>query len=111
MCQTKNRLRFIQSYKSKTAKNILPAYEETIAGANRKLCAEISQKQIGDPLKAATNIVALLGGGGGLAGRALPVRIALGDDAFADVRKWYEKRLEENEEWKDWICGTSFDKS
>jgi hypothetical protein len=109
MCQTKNHLRLIQSYKSKMAKNILPAYEETIAGASRKLYAEVSQKQMGDPLKAATNIVALLGGESGLAGRALPVRIALGDDAFADVQKWYGNRLKENEDWKDWICGTSFD--
>ena len=81
-----------------------------------------SFEQPGDPIKAAQRIVDLLGNswgkkhlngsanGNGVAngGHKLPPRIALGDDAYGLVKEYYGKRLEENEQWKDWICGTNY---
>jgi len=103
------RTEILESNKSKVTGNTIPAYEDTPAGTMRKYYGVVNRAQVGDPAKAAVKIVALLRGDVDIPGRTLPVRIALGDDAFEDVRQWYGQRLKENEEWEDWIRGTSFD--
>lgn len=74
-----------------------------------------SLEQDGDPVKGSQRIVDLLSGpekGNWPAhlreGGKIPTRIALGDEAFQEVNTWFGRRLRENEEWKERICGTDF---
>jgi len=66
-----------------------------------------SFKQPGDPVKGAQRIVDLLRGDypGSEIGKKIPVRLALGDDAFRRLKEFYGRRLDESERWRDWICG------
>lgn len=64
-----------------------------------------------DPAKGAQRIVDLVRGDlpDNLRGKRVPARIALGDDAYGSIKDVYGSRLKENDEWKEWICGTAFD--
>ncbi|KAJ7726829.1 dehydrogenase [Mycena maculata] len=57
----------------------------------------------GDPAKAAHNIIKLV------TKHELPLRFVVGEDAFADFKKFYERRLEEMEAARDLSMGTNFD--
>jgi hypothetical protein len=69
-----------------------------------------SLEQPGDPVKGSQRIVDLLKGNwpGAEKGKYLPVRLALGDDAYEYLKENYEPRLKENAKWHDWICGVSY---
>jgi len=94
----------------KLAANIIKDYDNTPTGANRSFY-DLTFEQPGDPVKGSQKIVDLLRGDwhGATKGKKLPARLALGDDAFGSVKEHYESRLKENDEWRDWICGTDFD--
>jgi len=70
-----------------------------------------SFEQPGDPAKGARRIVDLLSGDwpGSESGKKIPARLALGEDAYGTVKKIYNGRLQENEEWREWTCGVNFD--
>jgi len=90
----------------------IPEYESTIVGTTRRILTS-DLKQPNDPVKGSKKIVDLLRGEWPAqikgTNRKLPTRIVLGDDGYQLVKEWFEKRLKENEEWKEWICGTNFD--
>jgi len=61
-----------------------------------------SFKQPGDAVKLAQRIVDLLRGDwpGLEKGKKIPARLALGDDAYGNVKEAYEGRLRETDEWR-----------
>ncbi|KAJ7613652.1 dehydrogenase [Mycena polygramma] len=60
-------------------------------------------KEQGDPALAAAKIIALISDP---ARTTLPVRLALGDDAYEYGKAFHEKELEELEKWKEVTTGT-----
>ncbi|KAJ7432018.1 hypothetical protein B0H11DRAFT_1761162 [Mycena galericulata] len=58
----------------------------------------------GDPVKGARNIIKMVTQPG-----QLPLRFAVGDDGFAHLKEFYEKRLEELEASKELSTGTNID--
>ena len=67
-----------------------------------------SFQQDGDPLKGGERIVDALKGEGHAKGRKLPTRLALGDDAFASILEWTQKRQDQAREWEEWSTGTNY---
>ncbi|KAJ7466153.1 hypothetical protein B0H11DRAFT_1814456 [Mycena galericulata] len=63
-----------------------------------------SQSVAGDPAKAARNIIKLI-----TTKPELPMRFALGDDAYTNFKMFYEKQLKELEATRDLTTGTNFD--
>lgn len=57
----------------------------------------------GDTAKAAARIVELVATD---PRRELPLRFAIGDDAYENLRDFHVKRLKELEEWKEMSTGT-----
>jgi len=92
-------------------KTAIDAYKDTVVGEMRNALVP-ALEQPGDAVVGSHRIVDLLRGDWPehlkTEGRKLPVRIALGDDAHQLVEDWFHNRLKENEEWKEWICGTNF---
>ncbi|KAJ7300974.1 hypothetical protein DFH08DRAFT_979146 [Mycena albidolilacea] len=58
----------------------------------------------GDPAKAARNIIKLV------TKPEIPLRFAVGDDAYANCKAFYQKRLEEMEAVRELSTGTNFQK-
>ncbi|KAJ7339781.1 hypothetical protein DFH08DRAFT_246915 [Mycena albidolilacea] len=58
----------------------------------------------GDPAKAAQNIIKLV------TKPEIPLRFAVGDDAYANCKAFYQKRLEEMEAVRELSTGTNFEK-
>ncbi|KAF7342981.1 Short-chain dehydrogenase/reductase family protein [Mycena venus] len=59
----------------------------------------------GDPTKAAVRILDFVTA----EGRELPLRLALGDDAFESVKAFHVQRLADMEKFRSWSVGTNFD--
>ncbi|KAJ6471151.1 putative short-chain oxidoreductase, partial [Mycena vitilis] len=57
----------------------------------------------GDPAKAAAKIIDFITGDG----HDLPLRLALGDDAFEYVRDFHVQRLADMDKYKEWSVGTN----
>jgi hypothetical protein len=94
----------------KKPENMIAEYDDTIVGASYRHFND-SLEPPGDPAKGSKRIVDLLRGDwpGIEKGKKLPVRLALGDDVYEYVKENYEFRLKENAEWRDWICGVSYE--
>jgi NAD(P)-dependent dehydrogenase (short-subunit alcohol dehydrogenase family) len=84
-------------------------YDQT-AGAVIAQLKAADGKQPGDPAKAAQRIVDVLTLSGSAAGRKeVPVRLALGQDAYEAIKSKCESSLALLEEWKDLSRGTEHD--
>jgi hypothetical protein len=84
-------------------------YDQT-AGAMSAFLKAVDGKQPGDAKKGAKRIVDVLTLSGAAAGhKEIPVRLALGKDAYAGVRAKCEATLGLLEEWKEVSCGTDHD--
>jgi len=90
---------------------VIPEYESTIVGDKRRLFND-DFKQLGDSWIGSQKIVDILRGEwpAHLKGTntKLPTRIVLGDDGYQLVKDWLGKRVKENEDWKEWITGTTY---
>jgi hypothetical protein len=58
----------------------------------------------GDPAKAAENVIKLV------TQPEIPLRFAVGDDAYANCKAFYQKRLEDMEVVRELSTGTNFEK-
>jgi hypothetical protein len=58
----------------------------------------------GDPAKAAQNIIKLV------TKPEIPLRFAVGDDAYTNCKAFYQKRLDELEAVRELSTGTNFEK-
>jgi NAD(P)-dependent dehydrogenase (short-subunit alcohol dehydrogenase family) len=65
--------------------------------------ATVDNNQPGDPVKGAKVIVDVLTGA---TGREIPMRLALGTDAYHRIKGKCETTIELLEEWKDITCST-----
>lgn len=84
-------------------------YDQT-AGAVLAQLKAADGKQPGDPVKAAQLIVDVLTLSGSAAGRKeVPVRLALGQDAYEAIKAKCQSSLTLLEEWKDLSLGTEHD--
>jgi NAD(P)-dependent dehydrogenase (short-subunit alcohol dehydrogenase family) len=85
-------------------------YDKTPAAAAIAHHAAVDGKQAGDPVKGAQRIVDVLTLSGSAKGRSqVPVRLALGQDAYEGIKAKCESQLKELEEWKDLSLGTEHD--
>jgi NAD(P)-dependent dehydrogenase (short-subunit alcohol dehydrogenase family) len=85
-------------------------YDQTPAGGVAAWHERTHGKQAGDPAKAAQRIVDVLTLSGSVAGRMeVPVRLALGQDAYEAIKDKCESSLALLEEWKDLSRGTEHD--
>jgi hypothetical protein len=79
------------------------------AGKARKFLESYNGKQPGDPKKACERIVDIVTQTGTAQGREIPVRIALGTDAYGIIKGALETSLKSLEEWKDVTVTTDHD--
>jgi hypothetical protein len=85
---------------------LIPAYEPVLAPIYAVLGPNFHQP--GDPRKGAERIVDLVTGTGRAEGKALPFRVALGDEAYNVGLTTAEIRDNAAREWKEWSTGTDF---
>lgn len=83
----------------------IPVYDH-ISDKIQKYNKLLNGKQRGDPDKAAEIIVKLANND---YGKGLPVRLALGSDAYENIVETYHENLKSANEWKDVSCSTDFD--
>ena len=84
----------------------LDAYEDTAAGKVRKLFEEKNNKQAGDVEKGAKVIFEVLTKKDG---RAVPMRLALGSDAYNSIVGKCDETKKLLDEWKEVIISTDHD--
>lgn len=72
------------------------------------MAKKIHGRQPGDPRKAVERIVDVVRSEGMAARKELPVRLPLGGDALAVIRKKCEETLKICEDWEDLISGIDF---
>lgn len=70
--------------------------------------AREDQAQPGDPEKLVRMMVDIVKGEGIAHGRRVPMRIPIGPDCFADVKRRCEETLGTLEEWEDVMTSTNF---
>ncbi|KAJ6035838.1 hydroxybutyrate dehydrogenase [Penicillium herquei] len=85
----------------------LPEYEE-LRGLVVAGCAAANHNQQGDPAKAATVVVKAVKGMGKFEGKQLPLRLPIGKDAIAAMRKACEERLTICDEFEGLVDQTDF---
>ncbi|RUS65834.1 3-oxoacyl-[acyl-carrier-protein] reductase FabG [Saezia sanguinis] len=86
---------------AQTSVGQLPAYQQSTVGLYRKLLTMGRFPSIGDPVKIATRIIE--------AAQAPqpPLRLALGEDAYKNISRALQERLQQLEAQKDVACSTS----
>jgi NAD(P)-dependent dehydrogenase (short-subunit alcohol dehydrogenase family) len=90
------------------ASNSIEDYAASV-GPVRKLLEAYNGKQPGDPKKAAEIIVDIVTQSGTAKGREIPVRVALGTDAYGYIKGVLEQSSKDLEEWKDITVTTDHD--
>lgn len=91
------------------AQRHIPDYDQSAGVVLAKL-KEVDGKQPGDPVKAVERIVDVLTLSGSAAGRKeIPLRLALGMDAYTAIKAKCVSMLAHLEEWKDLSLGTEHD--
>ncbi|EKG13229.1 Short-chain dehydrogenase/reductase SDR [Macrophomina phaseolina MS6] len=80
-----------------------------VAAETRAFLDQYNRKQPGDPAKGARVIVQALTGSGPCAGRALPPRLALGQDAVAFIGEALDRNRRDLDAWKDVVTQTNCD--
>ncbi|KAK7007606.1 short-chain dehydrogenase/reductase family protein [Favolaschia claudopus] len=86
--------------------NRIPSYTLPETVISEYLKATNTEK--GDPAKAAIKIFDFIEANA-KEGGVLPLRLPLGEDAFAQLKQFYEERLAEMEKFREWSLGTDFD--
>ena len=84
----------------------LKDYEDTVVGQVRALFEERNNKQLGDVEKGTKVIFEVLTKKNG---RDIPMRLALGSDAYGSIKGKCDETKELLEEWKGVICSTDHD--
>lgn len=103
------RTKFLESGNRGEYTNRIADYRENI-GAMAKAFADVSGKQVGDPVKFCHLTIDLVRGEGVAAGKAeVPRTLQVGSDTYAYVKGSLEERLRVLEEWKEVIVGTDVD--
>jgi NAD(P)-dependent dehydrogenase (short-subunit alcohol dehydrogenase family) len=91
------------------ARQHIADYDKSV-GASVKFLAEMDGVQPGDPVKGAQRIVDVLTRSGEATGlRGIPSRLALGLDAFENIRAKSEMMVKQLDEWKELSLGTEHD--
>ncbi|TFB01873.1 putative oxidoreductase [Trichoderma ghanense] len=94
--------------KLKTTVSSIPEYAEASKAFNQAL-AGINHKQAGDPKKGVAVVVDLVRQEGVASGREMPLRIALGQDAYEVIKNKCSETIKLLEDWKDVISSTDLD--
>ncbi|KAH0489903.1 hypothetical protein TgHK011_001395 [Trichoderma gracile] len=92
----------------KTTESSIPDYAEASKTFNR-LLAEKNHAQAGDPKKGVAVVVDLVRQEGVAKGKTVPVRMALGQDAYEVIKNKCNKTIKLLEDWKDVISSTDLD--
>ncbi|KAG5663533.1 hypothetical protein KAF25_001469 [Fusarium avenaceum] len=103
---------FLNTGSKVVSKNRMAVYddESTPTGKTRRMLDVTDNNQPGDVKKGAKVIVEILTGTGVGKGRSVPVRIMLGSDADAFIRKKCEETLGLLDEWKEAVLSTDLEK-
>lgn len=86
----------------------IPAYSDGPAGELLAAFEKYNNQQPGDPVKGARVAVDVFTQSGPAKGRGIPVRLALGTDALAVIRKKCNDTLALLKEWEDLSSSTDF---
>ncbi|CAI0651655.1 unnamed protein product [Colletotrichum noveboracense] len=90
------------------AKVDLDAYQTGPAGNYKKLLNDADNHQPGDPVKGAHVVVDVFTKSGVAEGREIPIRLVLGKDCLAAVRKKCQETLALMDEWESITTTTDF---
>lgn len=90
------------------AKVDLDAYQTGPAGNYKKLLNDADNHQPGDPVKGARVVVDVFTKSGVAGGREIPIRLVLGTDCLAAVRKKCQETLTLMDEWESITTTTDF---
>ncbi|KAI8242575.1 Oxidoreductase BOA17 [Colletotrichum sp. SAR 10_77] len=90
------------------AKVDLDAYQTGPAGNYKKLLNDADNHQPGDPVKGARVVVDVFTKSGVAGGREIPMRLVLGTDCLAAVRKKCQETLALMDEWESITTTTDF---
>ncbi|KAI8292785.1 hypothetical protein K4K59_006144 [Colletotrichum sp. SAR11_240] len=90
------------------AKVDLDAYQTGPAGNYKKLLNDADNHQPGDPVKGARVVVDVFTKSGVAGGREIPIRLVLGTDCLAAVRKKCQETLALMDEWESITTTTDF---
>ncbi|WZH42005.1 Ketoreductase [Fusarium acuminatum] len=103
---------FLNAGSKVVSKNRMAVYddESTPTGKTRRMLDVTDNNQPGDVKKGSKVIVEILTGTGVGKGRNVPVRIMLGSDADAYIRKKCEETLGLLDEWKEVVVSTDLEK-
>lgn len=85
----------------------IPDYTEVVKSVS-DLFDAANGKQPGDPRKAAEIVVDVVKQEGRAAGKGIPERLALGQDAVGLIREKCQRTLKLLEEWQEISCSTDF---
>ncbi|KAF5006346.1 hypothetical protein FDECE_7274 [Fusarium decemcellulare] len=102
------RTELLSSTNLKIKPSTIPDYAQRSQDFNDYLAAR-SGHQAGDPEKGISIVLDLVRGEGVAKGKEIPIRIALGADAYDVVKTKCEETLKILEDWKDVTCSTDFD--
>lgn len=94
--------------RQQTAK--MDEYEASVVGDMRKVLGQYDNNQPGDVNKGAEVIVDVLTKTGIAEGKEVPLRVVLGSDAHAEIRKKCMDTLMLLDEWKEISCSTDYQK-
>lgn len=83
----------------------IPDYQELVKTLSDGL-TEHDGKQRGDPKKLAEIVVDIVKQEGKAAGKGIPERLALGEDAVKIIREKCERTLKLLKEWEEISCST-----
>lgn len=86
--------------------HLIPDYDGTAVRAGEKAMEEYDNKQPGDIKKGCKVIVDVLSG---KTGKEIPLRLALGPDAYETIKTKCASVVQGLEEWKDLTCSTNLD--
>lgn len=92
------------------SKNVIKDYErDSAARRGVKLVEDVNRKQPGDVAKGCRVIIDVLTQSGSAEGREIPVRLALGADAYGAIKGKCEETIKLLDEWKDVTTPTNHD--
>ncbi|KIX03272.1 uncharacterized protein Z518_06824 [Rhinocladiella mackenziei CBS 650.93] len=89
-------------------KNVIPDYDGTAVRKGEELMNAYDNKQPGDVKKGVKVMLDVLTGA---SGKEIPIKLALGTDAYRMIKAKCEETIQRLDEWKELTCSTDLDEA
>ncbi|PGH16337.1 hypothetical protein AJ79_01879 [Helicocarpus griseus UAMH5409] len=103
------RSKFLNAGHRNSARNLIKEYDGTAAHEYMDMLSQVNNRQLGSVVKGSEAIIDVLTQSGRAAGRDIPIRFVLGDDAQGYVKEKFEERIALVKEWEGVGTGVSHD--